>query len=377
MPGEETLELLQEAGLKINGAETQQQPSETQTQEQTNTNNIPATETASAETAKTTEQAQPQFDLDGELVKITDGKIKSKTDLAGILEKYSQFDDLEGRLRAYEEENTSLKAKVATDPFANDLSKKFNELLKGGAKPEQVDAFLKLNKYDNFESLSAYDAKLLALQVKEGLTEKEAKIYLESSYKLNPDEHDEDTIAREQIRLKVDARSDREFLTAHKAQVSQTPASEYEQQQAAYQQQQAQHIDKLTPIANNALKNISFANMNINGKSDDKAIFADFTPSEESVKTLPDKVAQFITNEWSNIPTNEDGAKRIEDFAKSILILENFQTWQQHAVNVAEKKIREEYHNPSAIKRGPDNTDNAGKSDRDMRIKFVEEHFKL
>jgi hypothetical protein len=374
-----SIDLIQEAGLKINGQEplVQEKPEATQSQEQTNTDNIPADKAAIAEPAKATEQAQPQFNFDDELVKITDGKIKSQTDLAGMLEKYGQLNDFESRLQQLDSENTELKAKVATDPFANDLSKKFNDLLKGGAKPEQVDAFLKLNKHDNFESMSAYDAKLLALQVKEGLTEKEAKVYLESSYKLNPEEHDEDTIAREQIRLKVDARGDREFLTAHKAQVSQAPASEYEQQQQVLQEKQTAHLDKLAPIAKNALQSISFANQNINGKADDKAIMADFTPSEESVKSLPDKVAQFIKNEWNNIPANEDGAKRISDFAKSILILENHETWRQHAVNVAEKKIREEYHNPSAIQRGKDNTENAGKSDKDARSKFVEEYFKL
>lgn len=367
----DSLDLLEEAGIKINGQEAP-----APTQEQTNTEHTPA-ETANVETKPNEQAQQPQFDINAELVKITDGRIKSKDEIAGILERYSQFDDFESRLQQLGDENTELKAKVNTNPFANDLSKKFNDLLKGGAKAEQVDAFLKLNKHDNFESMPAYDAKLLALQVKEGLTEKEAKIYLESSYKLNPEEHDEDTIAREQIRLKVDARGDREFLAAHKAQVSTAPVNEYEQQQAQQAQAQQQRITQLAPIAQNALKQISFTNQNINGKSDDKAMFADFTPSQESLNTLPDKVAQFIQNEWSNIPANEDGAKRISEFGKSILVLENWQTWQHHAVNTAEKKILESFHNPSAIKRGVDNTANAGNADRDARIKFVEQHYKL
>lgn len=372
MPND-TLDLLEQAGVIAK----QEPVAKTEPQQGTdNTQNIPAKEAASAEPAKATEQEQPKFNLDDELVKITDGKVKSSTELAGILEKYGQFGDFESRLNQLDSENTELKAKVATDPFANDLSKKFNDLLKGGAKPEQVDAFLKLNKHENFESLTAYDAKLLALQVKEGLTEKEAKTYLESQYKLDPAEHDEETIAREQIRLKVDARGDREFLTAHKAQVSQAPQSEYEQQQAIQQEKQSKHLEKLTPIAQNALKSINFTGVNINGKTDEKAILADFTPSEESLKTLHEKVAQFVKNEWNNIPANEDGAKRISDFAKSILILENHEAWQQHAVNVAEKKIREEYHNPSAIKRGTD-VEHAGKSDRDARAQAVKDHYKL
>lgn len=383
MAGEETLELMQEAGYKLNGtaqaetanpAETAQ--AQTNTQEQTNTNNIPAEQAASANPAIPTEQAQPPFNLDDELVKITDGRIKSKTDLAGILDRYSQFDDFESRLKALDDENLSLKAKVNTDPFANDLSKKFNELLKGGAKPEQVEAFLTLNKHDNFESMSAYDAKLLALQVKEGLTEKEAKIYLDASYKLNAEEHDEETIAREQIRLKVDARADKEFLASKKAEVSTPPKNEQEALAQLNAEKQTAHIDKLAPIAQNALKQISFAGVNINGKADDKAILADFTPSETSLKSLPDKVAQYVKDQWANLPANEDGAKRISDFARSILILENHEAWQQHAVNVTEKKIREEYHNPSAIQRGTD-AEHAGKSDRDNRVKFVEQHYKL
>lgn len=373
MPEHNTLDLLEQAGVIAK----QDAPAETETQEQTNTEIPPAAETASVETAKPTEQAQATYDPDEVLVKITDGKVKSSTELAGILDKYSQFDDFENRLKALDNENTELKAKVATDPFANDLSKKFNDLLKGGAKPEQVDAFLKLNKHDNFESMSAYDAKLLALQVRDGLTEKEARTHLDEKYNLDANVHDEDTIAKGQINLKVDARGDREFLSAHKAQVSQAPQSEYEQQQAIQAQKQTDQLDKLAPIAKNALKEISFAGININGKADEKAILADFTPSEESMKTLPDKVAQFIKNEWNNIPANDAGAQRISDFAKSILILENHEAWRQHAVNVAEKKIREEYHNPSAIQRGVDNTANAGKSDRDARSAAVKEHYNI
>lgn len=377
--GNETLDLIQEAGFKTT---TQEQASPTapavETKEQTIIPDTPADKpAASAEPAKTATQEQPKWNIDEELVKITDGKVKNPTELAAILEKYGTISDFESKIAELDNENNSLKAKVNTDPFANELSKKFNDLLKGGAKPEQVDAFLKLNKHDNFESMSPYDVKLLALQVKEGLTEKEAKIYLDSAYKLNADENDEDVIAREQIRLKVDARADREFLNQHKAQVSQVPASKQEAEQQALQQKQEAHVNQIAPIAKEALKGISFANQNINGKADDKAIFADFTPSEESVKALPEKVAQFIKSEGLNIPANDQGAQRIQDFAKSLLILENHETWRQHAVNVAEKKIREEYHNPSAILRGEDNKNNAGNSDRDARVAFVEKHFKL
>lgn len=368
---QDTIDLLQEAGVTLNNQEPAVAPI---SQEQPITPIIPA-EVATTETK--IEQAQePKFDFDGELVKITDGRVKSKDDLAGILDKYSQLPDFESRLLALDSENTELKAKVATDPFANDLSKKFNDLLKGGAKPEQVDAFLKLNKHDSFESMTAYDAKVLALQVKNGLTEKEAKSYVDDSYNLNPEQHDEETIAKGQIRLKVDAGGDREFLNSQKALASTPPASEYEQQQQVLQQKESAHLEKLTPIAQNALKSISFTGININGKADDKAITADFTPSEESMKTLPDKVAQFIKSDWANIPTNEDGAKRISDFAKNILTLENHEAWRQHAVNVAEKKIREEYHNPSAIQRGADAV-HAGKSDKDERAKLVSDYYKL
>ncbi len=374
----DSLDLIKEAGFKTADEQQQAPPPPATTTEQTITPNTPADPpAASAEPAKPATQEQPKWNIDEELVKITDGKVKNPTELAAILEKYGTISDFESKIAELDNENTSLKAKVNTDPFANELSKKFNDLLKGGAKPEQVDAFLKLNKHDNFESMSPYDVKLLALQVKEGLTEKEAKIYLDSAYKLNADENDEDVIAREQIRLKVDARADREFLNAHKAQVSEVPASKQEAEHQALVEKQTAHINQLAPLAKEALKGISFSNQNINGKADDKAIFADFTPSEESLKSLPEKVAQFLQNEGLNIPANEQGSQRIQDFAKSILILENHQAWQQHAVNVAEKKIREEYHNPSAIQRGVDNANNAGNSDRDARVAFVEKHFKL
>lgn len=376
----DTIDLLTEAGFKTPGQEPAvKEPAAPapENKEQTNTQDTPARKAATAEPAKPVQQEQQKWNIDEELVKITEGKVKNPAELAAILEKYGTISDFESKIAQFENENTELKAKVNTDPFANELSKKFNELLKGGAKPEQVDAFLKLNKHDNFESMSPYDVKLLALQVKEGLTEKEAKEYIDDEYKLNPDEHDESTIAKGQIRLKLHSNADREFLNGYKAKVSTAPVSQREVQEAAAQEQHVKHVNTLAPIAKDVLKGISFTNQNINGKADDKAIFADFTPSEESLKSLPEKVAQFINGEGANIPANAEGAQRINDFAESVLILQNHKTWQQHAVNVAEKKIREEYHNPSAINRGSDNDKNAGNSDKEARIKFVTDFHKL
>jgi len=300
-----------------------------------------------------TPAAQPAaFDLNAELERISGGAIKSPDEIAAILEKANKAADFESQHKTLEQQNAELKAKVDANPFANDYTKKLNDLYKSGATETQIQAFTKINAVADLDTLSATDARILALQVKNGLTADEARIYLNSSYKLNPDEYDEATINAENIRLKVDAQGDREFLKTHKAEVSAPPVDNTAKEQAELQQKTAEHIDKLKPLVNNVLNGVSFKGLSLNGKDGAQNIVADFDVSEESKASLKGLVENFVQSQGMNIPATEEGQKQIEQYAKNLLVIQNYQNWIVNAASQRELQVRAEYNNPTPVNRG-------------------------
>lgn len=320
------------------------------------TNPTPPINTPPAQTAS--------FDLNAELEKISGGAIKSKDEIAAILEKASKIDDFENRYKTLEQTNADLKAKAEANPFANDFTKKLNDLYKAGANDSQIQAFTQLNKVADLDTLSPADARILALQVKIGLTSDEARTYLNSTYKLNPDEYDDDTINAETIRLKVDAQGDREFLKTHKAEVSTPPVDNTAKEQQEIQQKTAEHISKLAPMVSRVLSDVSFKGLSLNGKDGDANILADFDVSEESKATLKGLVENFVQSQGLNIPASDQGQKQIEQYAKNLLVIQNYQNWIINAASQRELQVRAEYNNPTPVNRGQD-APNPGKTSRE------------
>lgn len=299
---------------------------------------------------------QPTFSLDAELEKISGGAIKSQADIAAIIERSNKAADFESKLTNLEKENTDLKAKASTDPFANDYTKRLNELFKSGASESQIQAFTALNKVSNLEGLSAVDARLLALQIKNGITEEEAKIYLGSQYKLDPDENDEATIKSEEIRLKVDANADREFLKTHKAEVSKVPESKVDVEQRELQQKQTEQVAKIQPIAKSVLQGAKdlFKGLSLNGKYGDQNVKGDFEVTEQSLKSLEPYVDKFIEANWQTLTPDEKGVEAIKGYVENLLVIQNYKTMIINAASQRELQVRAEYNNPTPVNRGQD-----------------------
>lgn len=299
------------------------------------------------------------FNLDEELVKITGGTVKTKEDLAGILEKARNATELETRLKTYEQENTTLKSKAEADPFANDFTKKLNELYRAGANESQINAFMTINKVSDIDALKPIDACALALQVKHGLTDEEARTYLSDKYKIDLDDPNAVMDKNAEIALKIDSTSDREFLKGHKAEVSQPPvnqaAQETERQQALMQQQYTEQLTKLAPIAktvvNDVLEN-AFKGISINGKTDDGAVRVDLPISDASRASLEKAVSDMVASNWDSLTPDAKGQEAIKTFARNVLILQNYEAQLIDVASKTELRIRAEYANASPINRG-------------------------
>jgi hypothetical protein len=321
-------------------------PAEGDTKTDTNTDSKPE-QTAPTDT--------PTFNLDSELEKISGGAIKTKDQLSSLLETSRRSIELETRLRTYEEENTNLKARAETNPFANDFTKKLNDLYASNANESQIQAFMAINKV-NIDELSPLQASSLALQVKFGLTPEDAEIYLRDKYGVDPEQPDQPLSKQAEIALKIDSATDRDFLRTHKAQVSQIPANQQEQQERLMQEQYNQTVQKLAPIASSVVTDVlanSFKGFSINGKDGEGAIRIDLPIGEETKGSLNKVVADMVASNWDSFPTDPEAQKeKIQTFANNVVLLQNYKNMFIDIASKTEMRVRAEYNNAEPINRG-------------------------
>jgi hypothetical protein len=304
----------------------------------------------------TEQSVTPTFNLADELQKATNGEIKSAEHLAEILGKSKGLSELEAKLKTYEDENTSLKAKVAIDPYANDFTKKLDTLVRANVPQQTIDAFIRINKVENIDDLQPVEARILALQIKEGLTPQEAEDYINGTYKLQvEDEEDLKEVAdvrREQIRLKVDANADKEFLKTHKAEVSSVPVDNSVKEAETRNQDLQKHVEAITPIVKNISNELSFKDFTINGKEGEAAIKMDLEFAPESKADIENRLMAIVKSDPLSYPNTQEGIDKLK------------------SVGSTDKRVRAEYHNPTTPNRGNDNP-NPGKTSNEELADWV------
>jgi hypothetical protein len=284
--------------------------------------------------------------------------------LQSLLDRVNQIPDFESKVQNYETQINDYKAKAEIKPFANEYIEKLNELTKGGATDEQIQAFTTLNRLD-IDKMDAVQAKVLALQMQHGLTEREAMARVNRTYKLDPEQYSPEEIEDAKVDLKVDSKADKDYLSQHKAKVSENPAVAHKQQEQQRQQQAQQHIEKLKPLAQTVVQEAPafFKGISLNGKEGDGAMLHDFIPSPQSLKDMNVSVQNYIQSMGTDLPATQQGKEIIASLAKNILIQTNYQNWVVEAASQARLKTMEEFHNPSSISRGTDNP-NPGKTSK-------------
>lgn len=326
------------------------------------TNNPDAPIAPVADPAPAPQTVPTTGNFDEELLKISGGTVKSKDEFVSLIERSKQATELETRLKAFEDENTSLKAQVNTEVFATPFLKGLNDLYKANANDSQIQAYTTLNKV-NLEELQPLEVRMLALQSQNGLTPEEAKTHLEGKYKLDPNVYDEATVRSATIDLKIDAKSDLDFLRTQKAESAIPPIDKSQQE---LQQKTAAHVEKLQPIVQNVVNTLAFAGLSINGKTGEDALTADFSISEDSKKGLMSRMEGYIQQYGPDIPATPEGAAQIKEFAENVLVLQNWKNWLAHAASTREAQVRAEYVNPTSIDRGESNPDKGKTSKEEL-----------
>lgn len=294
--------------------------------------------------------AAPQGNWISEASKSIGHVFSSEDELKDLINKGKSYGDLESRSTTMTQELERLKTSQEVDPFANDYIKKLNELIKGGAEPEQVKLYTEINSLD-VKALSPIEAKELSLRYEHGLSAEEAKNMINSTYKLDPDVYEKAVVDAETIRLKIDSKRDSEFLEKLQTNAAVNPA---ETQKADYAAKIQDYAQKVEPIAKSIQESLTaIKGVSLNGKQGEDAIVIDLPISEETRAKLTDVVTQYAVQ--NNIPLTPEGTQHLKEFAENVALIDN---WKSMAIDIAsktEERIRSEFHNPSSIQRGVDN----------------------
>lgn len=299
----------------------------------------------------------PSPDIFSHLATISEGAVNTEDDFRSILENSRKAADLESRLT---ELGAQLESAKTANPFANDYIKKLNELVASGADQQRIEVFERINKLGDIKELGTYDALLFDLQRTEGLTRDEAVTLLRSQYKTDPDKFDEEDIAVDKIRMKMDGEKAKERLLQDKASFDTvTPASkdpvETPEQKA---QKQAEFIGKVTPVVQSISQELPsyFKSINVNGKQGADAVSIELPVPADIQKAVSESVLAYATQ------AGVDDKAALTEYAQNITKLAMFDAWIIDASNKREEALRAEFHNPDVINRGVPNPATPGVS---------------
>lgn len=298
--------------------------------------------------------AATNFNFEEELDKASGGLIKTKDQIAQLLETSRKASELETQINTFRQENTQLKEKAGTNPFANDFTAKLDALYRSNANESQIQAFMAINKVD-IDALSPLQSSSLALQIKHGLTPDEADRYIAKKYEIDLSDPTAVMDKDAEIALKIDSGVDREFLKTHKAEVSAVPADQSVQEAQLRQEEYTQKVTKLEPIGKEVVSDLltnAFKGVSVNGKQGEGAITVDLPVSEESKTNLIKTVNDMIASNWEGLTPDDKGRQAIQTFAKNVLILQNYEAQLIDVASKTEMRIRAEYTNASPINRG-------------------------
>ena len=134
-------------------------------------------------------------------------------------------------------EYKTLKEQVQKDPYANDFTKKLNELYNNGESPEKIKSFIEAQSIDK-EAMSDEDKLVWRMKMEDGVSEREARLLIRDQYKISIEDYgvdldslDDDERAKkeaeinrkievEKTKMKREARQADSFIDDHIIKVS-------------------------------------------------------------------------------------------------------------------------------------------------------------
>lgn len=294
-----------------------------------------------------------------ELEQKTEGLVKDEETFNSILEKSKNYETLAAE-----------KAELEKNQWkpANDYISTLDTLVRNGAKPDQIKAFVKLNEYGDLDALvneNPIQARIARLVLIDGYSEEVAvkKANREFDFaqfdETEPDQKDDADILREE--LKVTARKDLEALKEYRKDLSVVPNPEKESAEAARLAEIAQistynkTVEQEAPkIAGNFPPKLAYE-----FKIGDESInFEDTIEKEFLEKQLPNLVADYFKDSLD--PVNAQTISEAYSYAFGEYLKANdgkrLERAYQKGFTEATERTVNKYENRSGLPKAQENT---------------------
>lgn len=281
--------------------------------------------------------------------------LSTEAEVSEMLDRSKKFAELEQSSTKINEELEALRAKASMNPFASPYVEKLNGLYAANASQDQINAFMKISTLGDVKKLDDLEVRKLALQLRDGYTEREAEILINTNYKLNEDDYLEEEVILSKANLRKDVQADREFIESHVEELSQTAQEKSQKAEQAKIAQYTTKIDQIIPLVLEQSKVIPKVPL---GTKEGDFEF-DFPISEALLKEAPAMLRDFAIQ--NKIPLNAEGVEELKEHLHTIAIATNYKEYLKTAFNEGAKSKEKEmlayYNFPGQLPNGTQRTE--------------------
>lgn len=287
------------------------------------------------------------------------GLFKTVDDFKNSIDKVKNYDTVANEKETIAQERDTFKAKAEQDPFANDLVKQFNDLVKKGGNEHQIDTFLKINKLGELKDVDPYELRVSRMVLVDGVSRATAERIVTKEYNLNVDLNDDTLSDQERAELqtqladnkemlKLASKDDLSKLETYKAKISE-PVSipdpkEENLRQAALAAEHNKNVKAALPKIVEGIKGIGDVSFGDNDK-------LNFDFSEDYQKTIAGKLETYLNH--SIEPITPEKMKEAQDYITADYKVSHFEAAVKaaydHGLNTGREAAANEYNNPGGL----------------------------
>ncbi len=242
----------------------------------------------------------------------TGGAVKNPNDISKYLQAAQERDTYAAKIRDFE-------AKASVSPYASDLVKKVDEMVRSGAKTQEVQRFIEMQSWD-VDQMSPADAYKRQLSLKyPGLAPDKIELLVQDEFGLNVGEDEQpNPVALAKLeRAGMDAKA---FLQQQKV-AAENPQAVLQRQQ--FEQQANQLRAGWSQIVGKVSQNLA---RDIKQKVDDgEYTFQYKYPQEVLAQASQMAIEQAVANK---IPLDQNGYQQVVDFVHTMATALDFQNLQ-------------------------------------------------
>lgn len=320
---------------------------------------VPADTTTPPDTAPpvTTQAAEPDYNKF--LEESSGGLFKTVDDFKNSIDKVKNYDTVANEKETIAQERDTYKAKAEQDPFANDLVKQFNDLVKKGGNEHQIDTFLKINKLGDLAQVDPYELRVSRMVLVDGVSRATAERIVTKEYNLDIDLSDATLSDQEKADLQIQLEDNKEMLKlaskedlskleTYKAKISE-PVSVPDPKEEALKQtaiaaQHSKAVQAALPNIVAGIKGIGDVSFGDNDK-------LNFDFSEDYQKTIAGKLETYLNH--SVEPITPEKIQEAQDYITADYKVSHFEAAikaaYEHGLNTGKETAANEYNNPGGL----------------------------